>query len=123
MPARISAPAIAPAVPCDADCPVQKSARILDGKWTILLIRDLLGGTRRYSELKRSLAGISPRMLASRLKFLAAQGIIIRKVYPVVPPRTEYSLTESGRRLRAVIGAMADYGRSLPPPNTGPTQS
>ena len=92
---------------------MQKAAKVLDGKWTILLIRDLLGSPRRYSELKRSLAGISPRMLASRLRSLEKQGVVHRKVYPTVPPQTEYSLTDLGRRLYPVIGAMADFGLGL----------
>lgn len=103
----------ASAPPCDDTCPVQKAAKIIDGKWTILLIRDLLPGKRRYSELRRSLAGITPRMLASRLRSLEARGIISRKVYPTTPPRTEYALTPLGRKLHGVIGALADYGRQL----------
>lgn len=98
---------------CDADCPVARAARILDGKWTTLIFRDLLGGTRRYSELQRSLAGISPRMLATRLAMLESAGLISKKIYPTVPPRTEYSVTESGRAVEPVIAAMAAFGRRL----------
>ena len=63
---------------CNASCPVQRTAQLLDGKWTILILRDLLGGKKRYSELQRSLLGISPRLLTLRLRFLEAEGILQR---------------------------------------------
>lgn len=99
---------------CDDDCPVRRTAEIIDGKWTTLIIRDLLPGKRRYSELMRSLGGISPKMLAQRLTFLEAKGIVAKTVYPVVPPHTEYALTERGRALEKVIAAMAEFGAKLP---------
>lgn len=98
---------------CDVSCPVQRTAQVLDGKWTILVLRDLLGGTKRYSELQRSLAGISPRLLAARLKALEAQGIVLRTAYPTVPPTTEYALTIQGKALMPVVQAMASFGNDL----------
>jgi DNA-binding HxlR family transcriptional regulator len=95
---------------CDAECPVQRTARLLDGKWTTLIVRDLLGGKKRYSELQRSLVGISPRLLAARLRLLEEHGMLLRTVYPTVPPTTEYELTELGFGLRDVIEAMAKFG-------------
>ena len=95
---------------CDSACPVQKTANILDGKWTTLIVRDLLGGKKRYSELQRSLSGISPRLLAARLRLLEQHGILTRTAYPTVPPTTEYELTPLGRGLRDVIEAMARFG-------------
>ena len=105
---------------CSDECPVSRTARLIDGRWTTLIIRDLLGGTRRYSELQASLTGISPKVLAARLRFLEQQGLIHKKVYPVVPPRTEYSLTHLGTSLSGVIQAMAVFGAALdtPPPAT-----
>jgi DNA-binding HxlR family transcriptional regulator len=96
--------------PCAADCPVARAARILDGRWTTRIVRDLLPGKRRYVELLRSLAGISPKVLAARLRFLEAEGILTKTIYAEVPPRTEYQLTPLGFRLRSVIEAMASFG-------------
>lgn len=98
---------------CDDDCPVRRTARIIEGKWTTLILRDLMTGTKRYSELMRSLGGISPKMLAQRLAFLEAEGIVAKTIYPVVPPHTEYALTERGRALEGVILAMAAFGADL----------
>ncbi len=98
---------------CDVQCPVAKASEVLSGKWTTLIIRDLLGGTKRYNELQKSLEGISPRMLAARLAMLEEAGLIHKTIYPTVPPKTEYSLTEHGRKMEPVIAAMAAFGASL----------
>lgn len=98
---------------CDDGCPVARAAQILDGKWTTLIFRDLLGGTKRYSELQRSVAGISPRMLASRLAMLEETGLISKTIYPTVPPKTEYTATALGREVEPVIAAMAAFGERL----------
>ncbi|MEX0953870.1 MAG: helix-turn-helix domain-containing protein [Rhizobiaceae bacterium] len=98
---------------CDAECPVSRASGILSGKWTTLIIRDLLSGKKRYSELARSLAGISPRMLAARLDMLCEAGLVAKTIYPTVPPKTEYELTAEGRRIEPVIAAMAEFGARL----------
>lgn len=98
---------------CDADCPVRKTAKIIDGKWVTLIIRDLLSGKKRYSELLKSLEGISPKVLAARLKSLEEEGILTRKLYPTVPPKTEYRLTALGLKLKGVVIAMDSFGRNL----------
>lgn len=98
---------------CDGACPVQKTAKILDGKWTTLIVRDLIGGKKRYSELQRSLSGISPRLLAARLRLLEQNGMLTRTVYPTVPPTTEYELTGLGYGFRDVIEAMAKFGSMI----------
>lgn len=98
------------AQPCDEGCPVQRTAALIEGKWTILIIRDLLSGKKRYSELQRSLAGISPRLLAMRLRHLESQGLVKRHVFPTNPPTTEYELTPLGGKLQKVIAEMAAYG-------------
>ncbi len=95
---------------CDSECPVQRTAKLLDGKWTTLIVRDLIGGKKRYSELQRSLSGISPRLLAARLRSLEQHGMVTRTVYLTIPPTTEYELTPLGRGLRSVITAMAKFG-------------
>lgn len=99
--------------PCEPTCPVSRAAKILDGKWTTLIFRELLRGTRRYSQLQRGLEGISPRMLALRLAALESEGLISKTIYPTVPPETEYALTAQGRRIEPVIAAMATFGEQL----------
>jgi len=111
MPAKIAS--TTPADQCGESCPVAKTARVIDGKWTTRIIRDLLTGTKRYSELQHSLTGISPKVLAARLRFLEEEGVITKTIYPVVPPHTEYQLTARGMELQGVITAMAKYGNSL----------
>lgn len=107
-------PNAASALPCDDQCPVARTARLIDGKWTTLIVRDLLGGPKRYSQLQHSLGGISPKVLAARLKFMEHEGLISKTIYPVVPPHTEYRLTERGTALHGVIAAMAAFGGTLP---------
>lgn len=91
-------------------CPIERTLRVLDTKWTALLMRDLLGGTRRFSELRRSLEGISPKTLTGRLRTLEEQGIVHRTIHAEVPPRVEYTLTDYGQTLRPVLEAMAAWG-------------
>src|SRR5487761_2534225 len=92
---------------CDEHCPVRRTAEIVGYRWTTLIVRDLLGGKRRYSELLRSVSGISPRILAERLKQLEAAGLVKRTAFLTVPPTTEYELTSLGQQIRPVIDAMA----------------
>ncbi|MEW6581502.1 MAG: helix-turn-helix domain-containing protein [Actinomycetota bacterium] len=91
-------------------CPVVATARIVSGKWTLLILRDLAGGPRRFTELERSLAGISPRTLSARLRSLEEEGILERREYCQVPPRVEYALTRRGMDLLPIVDAMRDYG-------------
>jgi DNA-binding HxlR family transcriptional regulator len=91
-------------------CPVCRTAEIVCGKWTLLLIRDLATGRTRFCELERSLAGISPRTLSLRLRALEEQGIVERQTYAEVPPRVEYALTAKGRALLPIIDDMRAYG-------------
>jgi DNA-binding HxlR family transcriptional regulator len=91
-------------------CPVCKTADLVCGKWTLLIIRDLAVGTSRFCELERSLEGISPRTLSLRLRSLEAEGIVERRTYPEVPPRVEYRLTPKGDALIPLIEQMRSYG-------------
>ena len=93
------------------DCPVCACAEIISGKWTLLVIRDLAEGDKRFCELERSLNGISPRTLSLRLRALEDCEIVERHTYPEVPPRVEYALTEKGRALTPLIEDMREYGR------------
>ncbi|MGH2993911.1 MAG: winged helix-turn-helix transcriptional regulator [Solirubrobacterales bacterium] len=95
----------------DSDCPVCRCSEIISGKWTLLVIRDLADGARRFCELERSLDGISPRTLSLRLRGLEAHGVVVRHTYPEVPPRVEYALTEKGEALVPLIEDMRTYGR------------
>lgn len=105
-------------MPCNETCPVSKTADILEHKWVTLIIRDLLGGKKRYSELSRSLQGISAKVLSDRLHLLEDNHLILRTVYPTVPPSTEYELTELGKKLEVVIRAMQEFGTQLPATET-----
>src|SRR5919202_101887 len=94
----------------DESCPVCKTAEIICGKWTLLLVRDLAEGRSRFSELERSLEGISPRTLSLRLRALEEEGVVERRTFPEVPPRVEYALTEKGRALVPIVESMRAYG-------------
>lgn len=96
--------------PAADDCPVLATARIVSGKWTLLILRDLGEGPCRFTQLERSLSGISPRTLSQRLRALEEEGIIAREVHPESPPRVEYTLTEKGRDLAPIVDAMRCYG-------------
>jgi DNA-binding HxlR family transcriptional regulator len=91
-------------------CPVLKTADIISGKWTLLILRDLSNGVKRFSALERSLGGISPKTLSERLKALQKAGVITRQSFGEVPPRVEYSLTDMGWDLIPLIDHMRDYG-------------
>ena len=97
-------------MPVDASCPVCRTAEIVCGKWTLLLVRELAEGRSRFCELERSLAGISPRTLSLRLRALEEEGIVERITHPAVPPRVEYALTEKGLALIPIIDDMRAYG-------------
>ena len=94
----------------NAQCPVCRTADVVCGKWTLLVIRDLAAGSSRFCELERSLEGISPRTLSLRLRALEEEGIVARHTFPEVPPRVEYALTEKGRALVPLIEDMRKYG-------------
>jgi DNA-binding HxlR family transcriptional regulator len=91
-------------------CPVCRTADVVCGKWTLLVIRDLAEGCSRFCELERSLEGISPRTLSLRLRALEEEGIVARNTFPEVPPRVEYALTEKGQALVPLIDDMRRYG-------------
>jgi DNA-binding HxlR family transcriptional regulator len=94
----------------DETCPVCRTAEVVCGKWTLLLVRDLADGCSRFCELERSLQGISPRTLSLRLRALEDEGIVERQTFSEVPPRVEYALTEKGRALLPIVEGMRSYG-------------
>src|SRR6266849_5591270 len=87
----------------NATCPVARTARIISGKWTILIIRDLAAGVKRFNQLERSLQGISPKTLSERLRALEEEGVVARQTFAEVPPRVEYTLTAKGHDLVEVV--------------------
>ncbi len=95
----------------DRTCPVCRTAEIISGKWTLLVIRDLADSSKRFCELERSLEGISPRTLSLRLRALEEHDIVARHTFPEVPPRVEYALTVKGKALVPLIEDMRSYGR------------
>jgi DNA-binding HxlR family transcriptional regulator len=93
-------------------CPVERTATLLGDSWTILIVRDLMGGAKRFGQLQASLGNVSPKTLSHRLKMLEHMAILTRCAYAEIPPRVEYALTEKGRALCPVIDAMRSYGEN-----------
>lgn len=91
-------------------CPVETTLTLIGDKWKVLILRDLRGGTKRFGELRRSLAGISQKVLTSNLRDMENSGLISRKVFPEVPPRVEYTLTALGASMTPILEAMASWG-------------
>jgi DNA-binding HxlR family transcriptional regulator len=92
------------------ECTVERTLEVIGGKWTTLILRDLLTGTKRFGELRSSLGNIPPKTLTERLRNLEEQGALERVQFPEIPPRVEYTLTDKGRALGAIIEAMAHWG-------------
>ena len=92
------------------DCPVEVTLSLIGNKWKVLILRELLEGTKRFSELKRALSGVTQKMLTQQLRDMEESGLVIRTVYPVVPPKVEYSLSATGESLRPVLDALRVWG-------------
>ena len=93
-------------------CPVELTVGLIGDKWKILIIRDLLTGTKRFGELKKSLNNITQKVLTNKLREMEAFGLVKRKVYPEVPPRVEYSLTDTGLSLKPILDSMVEWGNN-----------
>ena len=91
-------------------CPVETTLTMISNKWKVLILRDLLTGTKRFGELKKSLTGVSQKVLTSQLREMEENGLVESKAYPEVPPRVEYSLTPLGRSLKPIMDAMRVWG-------------
>lgn len=94
-------------------CPVETTLTLIGDKWKVLILRDLFTGTKRFSELKKSLNGVTQKMLTQQLRSLENDGIIERKVYPVVPPKVEYSLTHLGKSLEPIVDSLRKWGEDF----------
>ncbi len=93
-------------------CPVETTLTLIGSKWKVLILRDLMPGTKRFGELRRSIGGVSQKVLTAQLRDMEACGLVDRRVYAEVPPRVEYSLTELGRSLRPILDAMWAWGEA-----------
>lgn len=91
-------------------CPVETTLMLISDRWKVLIIRDLLSGTKRFGELKKSIGTISQKVLTSNLRSMEESGLVLRKVYAEVPPRVEYTLTETGYSLKSVLDVMVEWG-------------
>lgn len=99
---------------CDGKiCPIEVSLEVIGGMWKTLIIRELMNGTLRYSEIHRALSPVTHKMLAQQLRDLENDGVILRKVYPQVPPKVEYSLSTLGKELIPLMGAMKTWGERV----------
>ena len=99
---------------CDPTwCPIEVSLEVIGGLWKVIIVRELLGGIKRYSQLHRALKRVTHKMLAQQLRELERDGVVTRKVYPQVPPKVEYSLTPLGQRLRPVLDSMNAWGERV----------
>ena len=93
-------------------CPVEATLEKIGGKWKGIVLFHLIQGKKRYSELKRDVGTVTQRMLTKQLRELEADGLIVRTVYPVVPPHVEYSLSETGKTLEPILIALRDWGEN-----------
>lgn len=91
-------------------CPVETTLTLIGDKWKVLILRDLLTGTKRFGELKKSIGNVSQKVLTAQLRNMEENGLVNRKVYAEVPPRVEYSLTKLGQSLKPILDAMWNWG-------------
>ncbi len=100
-------------------CPVETTLTLIGDKWKVLILRDLLPGTKRFGELKKSIGSVSQKVLTAQLRDMEEMGLVSRKVYAEVPPRVEYTLTETGCSLKPILDAMADWGSAYKQKKSG----
>lgn len=91
-------------------CPVELTLQLIGDRWKVLILRDLMDGTKRFGELKKSIGSITQKVLTSNLRNMETNGLLTRKVYAEVPPKVEYTLTETGYSLKPILDAMANWG-------------
>ena len=91
-------------------CPVETTLMLIGDKWKVLILRDLMDGTKRFGELKKSIGTVSQKMLTAQLRDMEEKGLLTRKIYAEVPPRVEYTLTETGYSLKPILDAMWAWG-------------
>jgi len=96
-----------------SSCPAETTLKAISGRWKLLILRELFQGIKRFGELQRALHGITQKMLTEQLRELEADGIVHREVYPQIPPKVEYSLTELGQSLKPIIETMHEWGEKI----------
>ena len=94
-------------------CPVETTLTLIGDKWKVLILRDLMPGTKRFGELKKSIGSVSQKMLTAQLRDMEQNGLVHREVFAEVPPRVEYSITELGRSLKPILDAMWNWGEEF----------
>ena len=94
-------------------CPVETTLTMIGDKWKVLILRDLMPGTKRFGELKKSIGSVSQKVLTAQLRYMEQNGLVHREVFAEVPPRVEYSLTELGRSLKPILDAMWNWGEEF----------
>lgn len=99
-------------------CPVETTLTLIGDKWKVLILRDLMPGKKRFGELKKSIGSVSQKVLTAQLRDMERNGLLTRTVYPEVPPRVEYSLTELGRSLKPILDAMWNWGEEFKAKNS-----
>ncbi|WP_207941637.1 hypothetical protein DOK78_002858 [Enterococcus sp. DIV2402] len=92
------------------DCPVETTLLLISNRWKVLILRDLMDGKKRFGELKKSVDGISQKVLTTNLRSMEEQGLVSRQVFAEVPPRVEYELTQTGYSLQSVLDSLSDWG-------------
>lgn len=105
----MQSPALSAACPA---CPVETTLTLISDKWKVLILRDLMPGTKRFGELKKSIGTVTQKVLTAQLRQMEASGLLTSTVYAEVPPRVEYTLTDLGRSLRPVLDAMEAWGKA-----------
>ena len=104
-------------------CPVETTLMLIGDKWKVLILRDLMPGTKRFGELKKSIGHVSQKVLAAQLRDMEASGLVHRQVYAEVPPRVEYSLTDLGKSLKPILDAMWNWGQNYQTQNAAPADA
>ena len=92
-------------------CPVETTLMLIGDKWKVLILRELLSGTKRFGELKKAIGAVTQKVLTAQLRDMEASGLLTRKVYAEVPPRVEYTLTETGYSLKPILDSMVVWGQ------------
>ncbi len=100
-------------------CPVETTLMLIGDKWKVLILRDLMEGTKRFGELKRSIGTVSQKVLTAQLRDMEDKGLLTRKVYAEVPPRVEYTLTDTGYSLKPILDSMVEWGMEYKRRNQG----
>ena len=101
-------------------CPVETTLMLIGDKWKVLILRELMGGTRRFGQLKKSIGTVSQKVLTAQLRDMEATGLLTRKVYAQVPPKVEYTLTDTGYSLKPILDSMVAWGRDYQQKNGEP---